>query len=198
MKKLILNVWTSKNTIFSVNELSQFIEHSSEASLRTKISNYAKKWYIEKVYRWLYSLPNTAIHPFELANKIYSPSYISFFSALYHYSIIFQANPKEIDLAYKKSQSVEIKNLDIIVRLRSLKQDILLNTEWLIVQNWYTIAGPERAFLDTVYTYKGLYFDNLDALDITKIKHLMPIYKKDAMMTRRVREYFPHLDIWMQ
>lgn len=198
MKNLILNIWKSKNTVFSVNELSQFIEHSSESSLRVKISNYAKKWYIEKVYRWIYSLANIDINPFELANKIYSPSYISFFSALYHHWIIFQANPKEIDLVYKKSQLVQLKDLDLTIRLRFLKQDILLNTEWLIIKDWYTIASPERAFLDTIYLYKDIYFDNIDSLNTDKIKDLIPIYKKDKMMTKRVLQYFPNLYLWMQ
>jgi len=198
MKKLILNTWKSKNTVFNVNELSQFIEHSSEASLRIKISNYAKKWYIEKIYRWIYSLPNIEVNPFELANKIYSPSYISFFSALYHHSIIFQANPKEIDLAYKKSQLIQLKDLDLIIKLRFLKKDILLNTEWLIIKDWYTIASPERAFLDTIYLYKNIYFDNIDSLNINKIKDLIPIYKKDKMMIKRVSQYFPNINLWMQ
>lgn len=198
MKKLILNTWKSKNTVFDINELSQFIEHSSESSLRLKISNYTKKWYIEKIYRWIYSIPNIQINPFELVNKIYSPSYISFFSALYHHWIIFQANPSEIDLAYKKSQHVQLKNLNLTIKLRFLKQDILLNTEWLVIKDTYTIASPERAFLDTIYLYKNIYFDNIDALDITKIKELIPIYKKNKMMTKRVSLYFPNINLWMQ
>ncbi|MDP2395974.1 MAG: hypothetical protein Q8M44_03685, partial [bacterium] len=59
-----------------------------------------------------------------LVNKIYSPSYISFFSALYHYSIIFQYDT-DVYLAYMKSDSRKI--LDFEIKLKTLKNEILLN-----------------------------------------------------------------------
>ncbi len=197
MKNFTLNIWVTKNTVFSVNELSQIITNTSDNSLRQKITNYVKNWYIEKIYRWIYSIPNMKVNLFELSNKIYSPSYISFFSALYHYWIIFQVNPSEIDIAYKKSQSIKIENLWINIHLRCLKQDILLNPEWLIINDTYTIASPERAFLDTIYLYNNIYFDNIEPLDTNKIIELIPIYKKDAMMKKRVIKYFPNLNLWM-
>jgi hypothetical protein len=198
MKNFTLNTWNSKNTVFTINELSQIIPHSSDKTLRLKISNYKKRWYIEKITRWIYSIPNIKINSFELANKIYSPSYISFFSALYHHGIIFQANPSQIDLAYKKSQIVKLKNLWLEIKLRCLKEDILLNPEWLLIQDTYTIASPERAFLDTIYLYKNIYFDNIDWLNLDKIKELFPLYKKDKMMKNRILKYFPNINLWMQ
>lgn len=198
MINFILNIWDSKNTVFTINELSQIIPHNSDKTLRLKISNYKKRWYIEKIVRWIYSIPNIKINLFELVNKIYSPSYISFFSALYHHWIIFQANPSQIDLAYKKSQVVKLINLWLEIKLRCLKQDILLNPEWLVFKDTYTIASAERAFLDTIYLYKNIYFDNIDILNIEKIKELLPIYKKDKMMKDRVLKYFPNLYLWMQ
>ena len=193
MKNFILNVWNSKSTVFTVNELSNFIEHSSDSSLRLKISNYTKRGYIEKIVKWLYALPNKEINTFELANKIYSPSYISFFSALYHHSIIFQAIPNEIFLAYKKSETKKIKNVNLEIQLKCLKESILLNEQWLIFTNNYTIASPERAFLDSIYIYGNIYFDNLDVLNIKKIINLIPLYWKNTMMLSRVKKYFPNI-----
>ncbi len=193
MKNIILNVWNSKSTVFSVNELSNIIEHSSDSSLRLKISNYAKRWYIEKIERWLYALPNREVNPFELANKIYSLSYISFFSALYYHGIIFQADPGHVFLAYKKSSNKFIKKLNLEISLKNLKQDILLNTTWLIYKWTYTIASPERAFLDTIYLYQNIFIDNIDWLKIKEIQKLIPIYKRDNMMQKRVKKYFPNI-----
>lgn len=193
MKNIILNVWDSKNTVFTVNELSNIIEHDSDSSLRLKISNYAKKWYIERITKWLYALPNREVNAFELANKIYSPSYISFFSALYHYGIIFQADSSNVFLAYKKSWIKKIEKLNLEISLKNLKQGILLNTDWLIFKWNYTIASPERAFLDTIYLYSNIYFDNIDQLNTEEIKRLIPIYKRDNMMNNRVKKYFPNI-----
>lgn len=193
MKNFTLNIWNSKNSVFSVNELSLFIDHNSDKSLRQKISNYLKKWYLEKVYRWLYTIPWKTINPFELANKIYSPSYISLFSALYHHGIIFQPTPWEIYLAYKKSETKKIENLWLIINLKHFKSDILMCTDGLVFTNNYTIASPERAFLDTIYLYDNIYFDNIDNLDQKKLKNLLPIYKRDKMMTNRIKKYFPNI-----
>ncbi len=193
MKNIILNVWDSKNTVFTVNELSNIIEYSSDSSLRSKITHYTKRGYIERIAKWLYVLPNREVNIFELVNKIYSPSYISFFTALYHYWIIFQANPSNIFLAYKKSGTKKIEKLNLEISFKNLKQDILLNTDWLIF-NWnYTIASPERAFLDTIYLYSNIYIDNLDLLKIWKIRELIPIYKRDNIMNQRVKKYFPNI-----
>ena len=193
MKNFILNVWESKSTVFTVNELANFIEYSSDSSLRLKISNYTKRWYVEKVGRWLYALPNKEINIFELANKIYSPSYISFFSALYHYGIIFQATPNEVFLAYKKSETKKLKNLKLEIHLKCLKESILLNDKWLTFTENYTIASPERAFLDSIYIYNNIYFDNLDILDIEKMTKIIPIYWKNTMMLNRIEKYFPNI-----
>lgn len=191
MKNLILNVWNSKSSVFTINELSNFIEYSSDIAFRSKISNYTKRWYLEKIARWIYSLPNKVINPFELANKIYSPSYISFFSALYSYWIVFQNPSTQIYLAYKKSTIKKIEKLWLEINLKCLKENILLNNEWLIIKDNYTIASPERAFLDTIYLYKNIYFDNLDSLDLDKIRKLIYIYWKDKMMKNRIKNYFP-------
>ena len=199
MKNMTLNIGMSKNTVFTINELSQLIPHSSDSSLRLKISNYAKNGYIEKVVKWIYALPKKQINTFELANKIYSPSYISFFSALYQHGIIFQPTPWQVFLAYKKSDTKILKELSLEIHLKNLKKDILFNTQWLIFKETYTIASPERAFLDTVYLDKDIYFDNIDALDVKKIKSLLTIYKRDKMMIERVKKYFPNIEkIWMQ
>ncbi len=196
MKNFTINIWNSQNTVFTINELSTIIEHSSDTSLRLKISNYTKKWYLKRLHRWIYSIPNKKINILEFANKIYSPSYISFFTALYHYGIIFQANPTEIDIAYKKSQVVKRDSVWINIRLRCLKEDILLNNKWLIIKETYTIASKERAFLDTIYLYKNIHFDNIDSLDLKKLVDLIPIYKKNIMKSRIIK-YFPNLDLWM-
>lgn len=198
MKNIILNVWNSKSTVFTVNELANYIEHSSDSSLRLKISNYAKRWYIEKVTRWLYALPNKEINSFEFANKIYSPSYISFFTALYHHGIIFQPSPQQIYLAYKKSEIKKLEKIWLSIHLKCLKQNILLNREGLIITDTYTIASPERAFLDTIYIINDIYIDNIDKLSIQKIKNLLPIYGRDKMMYERVKKHFPNIKLWMQ
>ena len=98
----------------------------------------------------------------ELASMIYSPSYISFETALYHHGIIFQVSPSQVDIVYKKTDTKYLESLELYIKKRALKQDILLNTNGIIHENNYSIASAERAFLDMIYISKNYYFDNLE------------------------------------
>lgn len=87
---------------------------------------------------------------FELANKIYSPSYVSFFSALYCHAMIFQYQ-SNVYLAYQKTTTTHLAAFDII--LKNLKEELLFNQEGIEIREHYSMAGKERAFLDTLYIF---------------------------------------------
>lgn len=193
MKKELQKMLSWGQTVFSVNMLTKYLNEADDISLRKKISYYMKVWYLKRPTRGLYSISWTEINSKELANKMFSPSYISFETALYYHWIIFQVHPNQVDLAYKKSDTRELQELNLTIKLRCLKTDILLSPEWLIYQENYTIAVPERAFLDMIYLNKDYYFDNLEALDIQKIRELLFIYRRDKLMTQRVQSYFPNI-----
>lgn len=192
MKKALQEMISSEKTIFSVNMLGKYFNESNDIALRKKISYYIKIWYLERLTKGLYSISWAKVNAKELANKMYSPSYISFETALYHHGLIFQANPSQVDLAYKKSDMRTLEKINLTIRLRSLKASILLSPEWLTHVNNFTIASAERAFLDTIYLHKNYYFDNLDILNIQKMKKLLTVYWRDKLMTKRVKSYFPN------
>ncbi len=52
----------------------------------------------------------------------------------------------------------------------------------------YSIAIPERAFLDVIYLKKDYHFDNLSALDWDKVLEILPIYT-NKRMEREVKAY---------
>ncbi len=53
----------------------------------------------------------------------------------------------------------------------------------------YSIASPERAFLDILYRTKQYHFDNLEPLDWVKVYELLPIYGENKSMRKRVDMY---------
>jgi predicted transcriptional regulator of viral defense system len=184
--KDLLKLFSSDKTVFSFAELKEIYWNKNAQSLRNKLAYNVKTWKLEKVAKWIYAIKWKEINSFELANKIYSPSYISFFSALYHHSIIFQYE-KNIYLAYKKSDTKKI--LDFEIKLKNLKKEILLNPSW-IINNWnYSIAWKERAFLDTIYIYSDVYFDDISKLDYEKILELLPIYDNKSL-EKKAKSYF--------
>ena len=177
MEEWILKLLKNKQVIYTVNELAKYIKHSSENYLRVRISYYCKNGIFKRLARWIYATRDK-YDIFELANKIYSPSYISFYSALYHHKMIFQY-PHDVYLAYQKSDSKELDGFKII--LKNLKKDLLFNSEGIEVTEQYSIASKERAFLDTLYIYSETFFDNLDWLDWWKVKELVKIYKSKKL-----------------
>lgn len=124
---------------------------------------------------------------FEFANKIYAPSYVSFFSALYYHKVIFQYQ-SDVYLAYRKTDTKKLKDFSII--LKNLKSDVLFNPEWVVIQEFYSIAGRERAFLDTLYIFWETYFDNLDHMDWEYVLKLINIYHSPRL-ERLVQDYIP-------
>ncbi len=177
MEEWILKLLKNKQVIYTVNELAKYIRHSSENYLRIRISYYCKKWIFKRLARWIYATRDK-YDVFELANKIYSPSYISFYSALYHHKIIFQYS-LDVYLAYQKSDSKQLDGFKII--LKNLKKDLLFNSEGIEINEQYSIASKERAFLDTLYIYGETFFDNLEGLDWWKVKELVKIYKSKKL-----------------
>lgn len=179
-------ILNSQNTVFTVFELQNLFKNKNIFTFKKTLSNYVKKWVFERIVRWVYAIKWRNIDYLELANKIYSPSYISFFTALYKYWVIFQYE-KDVYLAYKKTDIRPI--LDFNINLKCLKKSILMNSTW-IINNWkYSIASAERAILDTMYLYKDYYFDNISWIDLEKIKELLPIYDSKTFSIR-VKKYF--------
>ncbi|MDD3645913.1 MAG: hypothetical protein PHH06_00735 [Candidatus Gracilibacteria bacterium] len=183
---VLLKLSQSKNTVFSFDELQDIFGIENKQVFKNKLSSYVKKGILERISKGIYSLKDKKIDRFELANKIYSPSYISFFTALYHHGIIFQYE-NDVYLAYKKSDIKKIADFDI--KLKCLKKDILLNPTGIVNNGTYSIAGAERAFLDTIYLYGDIYFDNLDKIDYEKVLELLDIYKKKSL-EKKVKSYF--------
>ncbi len=182
----IIELYNSKNTIFSLDELKNIFWISNIQVLKNKIWFLKSKWILYSPTRWIFYLKDKQINKFELANKIYSPSYISFFSALYIHSIIFQYQD-DVYLAYKKTDTKKI--LDFEIKLKTLKKEILLNPSWIINNGLYSIATPERAFLDTIYLFWDIHFDNISKLDYKKIIELIPIYKNKPL-EQKAKSYF--------
>lgn len=51
----------------------------------------------------------------------------------------------------------------------------------------YTIATPERAFLDLMYLNKDFYVDNIQPLNQALIRALLPAYQTQALEKRVIK-----------
>ena len=82
MSKDILNLSKLPNSVLSYSEIFSIIDANSDDYKRRKIDLYTKEWILVRIVKWFYHLSWKKYDKFELVNKIYSPSYISLFSAL--------------------------------------------------------------------------------------------------------------------
>lgn len=184
-KSDFLSMMRSASTVFSFQEILLNSGQPDAHLLKRRLHYYVKKGELYSPRKGLYA-KNKNYNKFELATKIYKPSYVSFETVLAEAGIIFQYY-KTIFVATYKTKELVCDNQPYA--FRKIKDDILLNITGIENKGSYFIATKERAFLDTIYLHKEYYFDNLAPLDIKKIKELLPLYRNKRMVTT-VNRYF--------
>ena len=181
---LILSLYQNSKTVFTIKEVSQLFPDLSYQSLKDRLSYAVKTKKLLKPRRGVYTKIN--FNFLELANKIYTPSYISLETVLLKEGLIFQEK-KEITLVSYLTRTIKINN-EIIISYRKIKDEILNNLKGIKKENYYFIAEKERAFLDALFVFKDFHFDNLN-LNWEKVFELVKIYKSKSL-EKRVFEYY--------
>jgi predicted transcriptional regulator of viral defense system len=136
-------------TVISVNEIRKV---DSRFNLR-RLVEWQGKGYIKKIIRGYYILADLELDEnvlFEIANRIYSPSYISFEMALSYYNMIPESVYGPTSATSRKTMLFETDVGDFIyhtVRPRLLFGYKLVNYN----DKRFKIAEPEKALLDYFY-----------------------------------------------
>jgi len=181
---LIFFLYQNPKTVFSIREISQLFPNLSYQSLKDRLSYAVKTKKLLKPRRGIYAKIDFNIS--ELANKIYTPSYISLETVLLKEGLIFQEK-KEITLVSYLSRTIKINN-KIVILYRKIKDEILNNLKGIKKENHYFIAEKERAFLDALFLFKDFHFDNLN-LNWEKVFELAKIYQSKSL-EKRVFDYY--------
>lgn len=189
--KLLNEILKSKQTVFSFKELSIKFKSINQKNLKSKLHYFVDTGDLHNIRRGLYS-KDLNYNKFELATKIFIPSYISFETVLSLSGIVFQFY-SQIFVASYQSRNIICDNNTYV--FRRIKPIILTNSLGIEILDEYSIATPERAFLDIVYHTKNYYFDNLEPLNWDKIYEILPIYGDNKSMRNRVDKYYKSLKI---
>ncbi len=169
---------STDKTVFTTQDLNKIWQYENYPSLIHRIQYLNKTNKIAKLKQGVYSFTGRSINPLEMANKLRTPSYISFETVLQKEGIIFQWDQR-ITLA--SNQSINLTVADTNIVFRKLKPNILLNQQGITKQNNYFIACKERAILDTLYINSSFTFDNLRNVDFDKLKQLLIIYQTASL-----------------
>lgn len=182
--EVLILLYKRPETVFTLKDIALLFPEINYLNLKERMNYFAKTGGIKKIRKNIYVKDNYDV--LELANKLYSPSYVSLETILGPAGITFQYYNEIFSISYlSRSLSVAGNNL----RYRKIKAEILLNHQGIARINQAEAATKERAFLDAVFLYKNYHFDNLRPLDWGKIKDLESIYQSQAL-NQRVAEYY--------
>lgn len=181
---LVLEIYRLPQTVFTLKEISILFPKISYQSLKDKLSYAVETGKLIKLRKGVYAKNN--FNPFELANKIFTPSYISLETVLQKEGIIFQSYETIIVASYL-TRRLTIGSIKL--SFRKIQDVVLLNHEGIKEVDNYFIANKERAFLDALFLYKNYHFDNLRPLNWESIFQLKKIYQS-KILEKRVDDYY--------
>lgn len=136
-------------TIFSLNDIKRI----DRSFFRTRLNEWQGKGYIKKVIKGYYIFSDLELNEnalFEIANKIYKPSYISFETALSFYHLI----PESIYCITSAStrRTYKFKTQMAEFSYRTIKPELFFGYELVSYKNKrFKIASIEKTILDYFY-----------------------------------------------
>jgi len=187
MKKgdYISTILRSNKTVFSSKDIALLWRCSITNADRVRINYYIKKGDLYHIRKGFYAKDKN-YDKFELATKIYTPSYISLETVLAKAGVIFQFYGQIFVVSYLTREIIADNQS---YSYRKIKDSILTNDAGIENKNNYSIATPERAFLDIVYLNKDYHFDNFSGLNWEKVFEILPIYGNNKRMGKKIKEY---------
>lgn len=184
-KGYLLDLMRSKNTIFTTKDVSLLWGEHDVNFVRKKLYRYIKSGKLYSIRKGVYAKDKN-YEKYELATKIFTPSYISFETVLARAGVVFQFYG-QIFVASYLTRELMIDGQVYV--LKKIKDPVLINRAGIEVKENYFIASPERAFLDVVYLNKEYHFDNLSSINWDKVAEILPIYGGNKRMEAKVRKY---------
>jgi predicted transcriptional regulator of viral defense system len=152
-------------------------------ALNAKISvvRMVEKGLMVRLATGYYTL-NDRYNRYELANRILSPSYVSFQSALFYAGINFQARGEVGSVALRVHRKKVGNTLYTYV---AMKRDLFFNTEGVVTREGVAMALPERAILDSFYYGYLPDIDDTSKLNKTFLEKLSALYPKTVQKKMR-------------
>ena len=178
-------IYKSPQTVFTIKDFSLIWVVDQPELVRARVDDYVQTKKLYRIRKGIYAKDEN-YNKFELATKIYTPSYVSLETVLAKEGVIFQYYETIFVISYL---SRELKVGKYKIAFKKIKNEVLVNSKGIRQEKNYFVATKERAFLDALYLYKNYYFDNLDALNKNEIFELVKIYK-NKQLSKRVKEYF--------
>lgn len=179
-KNVLEVIFNSSRSVFNVQSLRMLTECEDSQKLTKSLHYYVKEGRIRNPRRGIYT--KATYDEREMACSLFRPAYISLEYVLQRAGVVFQYDDTITCVSYL-NRAVEIDEKDY--QFRIINPELWISMEGIEQNDNILIATPERAFLDMVYLSAGnCYFDNLHALNKTKVKQLLPLYQSKVLTER--------------
>ena len=147
---------------------------------------------ISQIHKRLYvtgSIENLSYFDYcGLANKVVTPSYVSFESALIYHGVVFPFNDR-ISVAYLFSKRTKLnipgKSI-LIIRAEELPPTVLDNPHGITEIDGIRMASRERAVADILHRSPEYWFDHPELIDLELLESMIEIYIPISETTPRV------------
>lgn len=174
----------SGKTVFRPKDLQSLWRENSKNTVVT-VKRMAAKKVILKLAKGYYAIRED-YNVYELANLIVSPSYVSFNSALLFWGVCFQLSATV--------QSVSLINYERKVggkayKYQAMKKDLFFCSEGIDSKNNVSMAGPERALLDSFYFGFTANVDDWEKINKTYLKKLAEKYPLSVQ--EKIKKLYP-------
>jgi predicted transcriptional regulator of viral defense system len=158
---------------------------AGSAAVRVRLNSHVRGGKLYRIRRGFYAKDNH-YEKLELATRIFTPAYVSFETVLSREGLIFQYY-SQVFVASYLTREIEIDGQ--AYSFRKIKDSVLTDSLGVENEHQTSVAGRERAFLDTLYLHSDYQFDHLDQLNWDRVFELLPIYRNERMVRQVFRLY---------
>jgi len=152
-------------TLFSLNDIKKI----DEKFTRARLNEWQNKGYIRKIVKNFYMFTDIDVNEeilFEVANKIYAPSYISMETALSYYNLIPDSIFQITSISTRRTYNFDT-NIGVFT-YRKLKPSLFFGYNFVKNnEKYFKIATIEKTILDFLYLNPEI--DNIKAINSLRI-----------------------------
>jgi len=141
--------------VFNGNDLIKMFPKEPKSQINTQLRRMSARGDLIGLKRDIYLFPGVKIDEFVLANKLYSPSYVSLESALNTYGVIPDITANVTSVSPVTSKRVVTSKGTFLYS--KINKDLFFGFQNVLDQSsglYYQIGLPEKALLDYIYIRK--------------------------------------------
>lgn len=160
---------------------------------KRSITRYIRAGFLAKARKGFYFIKANPPHEFEIANKIYQPSYISFETALSFYGIIPETIYEVMSATSRTTRSFNVNNIKY--SYKKIKKDCFNGYKSIKIKNaTILIAEPEKALVDYFYlVVLGKRHLAYERIDLSKIKKAKLLSYTEQFQKKKIKEIINNL-----